>query len=112
VTSAPPMLAPGPGSRWRTSPGVPAAIGDPGPVVVGDGVRDIAIAGHRPPGHPAPGRPALQPVAHGATPGEVVRNRPWQLVGVMFAAGFVGVTVLRLKLLRTGLKVYAAMNKR
>jgi membrane protein len=70
-----------------------------------------------PPGqqpYPAPGRPALQPqpVAHAATPGEVVRNRPWQLVGVMFAAGFVGVTLLRIKVLRTGLKVYAAMSKR
>jgi membrane protein len=70
-----------------------------------------------PPGqHPysVPGRPGLQPqpVAHAATPGEVVRNRPWQLVGVMFAAGFVGVTLLRIKVLRTGLKVYAAMSKR
>jgi membrane protein len=70
-----------------------------------------------PPGHksyPAAGRPAWQPqpVAHAATPGEVVRNRPWQFVGVMFAAGFVGATLLRFKWLRKGLKVYAAMQKR
>jgi membrane protein len=68
--------------------------------------------GHRP--YPAPGRPGLQPqpVAHAATPGEVVRNRPWQFVGVMFAAGFVGATLLRFKWLRRGLKVYAAMHRR
>jgi len=62
-----------------------------------------------PPGHKpyVPGQPILQPVHHAATPGEVVRDRPWQLVGVMFAVGFVGVTLLRIKLLRTGLKVYA-----
>jgi len=70
-----------------------------------------------PPGqkpYPAPGQPAWepQPVAHAATPGEVVRNRPWQLVGVMFAAGFMGVTLLRFKLLRKGLRVYAALHRR
>jgi membrane protein len=70
-----------------------------------------------PPGHkpyPAPGQPAWQPqaVAHAATPGEVVRNRPWQFVGVMFAAGFVGATVLRYRLLRKALKVYAAVHRR
>jgi len=48
--------------------------------------------GHKP--YPEPGRPGWQPqpVAHAATPGEVVRNLPWQVVGVMFAAGFVGAT--------------------
>jgi membrane protein len=68
--------------------------------------------GHKP--YPTPGRPAWQPqpVAHAATPGEVVRNRPWQFVGVMFAVGFVGATLLRFKWLRRGLKVYAAMHKR
>jgi membrane protein len=70
-----------------------------------------------PPGHkpyPAAGRPSLQPqpVAHAATPGEVVRNRSWQFVGMMFAAGFVGATLLRFKWLRRGLKVYAAMHRR
>jgi hypothetical protein len=68
--------------------------------------------GHKP--YPAPGQPAWQPqpVAHAATPGEVVRNRPWQFVGVMFAAGFVGATLLRFKWLRRGLKVYAGLHKR
>jgi membrane protein len=70
-----------------------------------------------PPGHKpysAPGLPDLQPqpVAHAATPGEVVRNRPWQFVGVMFAAGFVGATLLRFRLFRKGLKIYAAMHRR
>jgi membrane protein len=70
-----------------------------------------------PPGHkpyPPPGRPAWQPqpVAHAATPGQVVHNRPWQFVGVMFAAGFVGATLLRFKWLRKGLKVYAGLHRR
>jgi membrane protein len=68
-----------------------------------------------PPGHkPYPGRPDLQPqpVAHAATPAEVVRNRPWQFVGVMFAAGFVGATLLRFRLLRKALKVYAETHRR
>jgi hypothetical protein len=67
-----------------------------------------------PPGHNpyVPGQPILQPVYHAATPGEVVRNRPWQLVGVMFAAGFVGVSLLRFKLLRKALKVYVSLHKR
>jgi membrane protein len=69
-------------------------------------------AGHKP--YPAPGRPGLQPqpVAHAATPGEVVHHRPWQFVGVMFAAGFVGATLLRFKLLRKALKVYVALHRR
>jgi vacuolar-type H+-ATPase subunit I/STV1 len=68
--------------------------------------------GHKP--YPEPGRPGWQPqpVAHAATPGEVVRNRPWQVVGVMFAAGFVGATLLRYRLLRKALKVYAAIHRR
>ena len=67
-----------------------------------------------PPGHIpyVPGQPISQPVHYAATPGEVVRNRPWQLVGVMFAAGFVGVSLLRFKLLRKALKVYVSLNKR
>jgi membrane protein len=70
-----------------------------------------------PPGHqpyPAPGQPTWQPqaVAHAAMPGEVVRNRPWQVVGVMFAAGFVGATVFRYRLLRKALKVYLAVHRR
>jgi membrane protein len=64
--------------------------------------------------YPAPREPAWQPqpVAHAATPGDVVHNRPWQFVGVMFAAGFVGATLLRFKWLRRGLKVYAGLHKR
>jgi len=70
-----------------------------------------------PPGqkpYPGPGRPVWQPqpVAHAATPGEVVRNQPWQFVGMMFAAGFVGATLLRFRLLRKALKVYMAVHKR
>jgi len=62
----------------------------------------------------APGMPAWQPqpVAHAATPGEMVHNRPWQFVGVMFAAGFVGATLLRFKWLRRGLAVYSELHKR
>jgi membrane protein len=58
-----------------------------------------------------PGKPALQPVHHAATPGEVVRERPWQVVGMMLAAGFVGATLLRFKWLRKGLRIYASMQK-
>ena len=64
--------------------------------------------------YPGPGRPGLQPqpFAHAATPGEVVRNRPWQFVGVMFAAGFMGATLLRYRLMRKALKVYAQLHRR
>lgn len=67
---------------------------------------------HKP--YPAPGQAGLQPqpIAHAATPAEVVRNRPWQFVGVMFAAGFMGATLLRFRLLRKALKVYATTHKR
>jgi membrane protein len=68
-----------------------------------------------PPGnksYPMPGEPILQPAAHAATLADAVRNRPWQLVGVMLAAGFVGATLLRFRLLRKALKVYVALHKR
>jgi membrane protein len=55
-----------------------------------------------------PGWPPPRP----DTPGAVIRARPWQFVGVMLVAGFAGATLLRFKLLRKGLKVYAALQKR
>jgi membrane protein len=55
-----------------------------------------------------PGWPPPQP----ATPGELIHKRPWQFVGVMLVAGFAGATLLRFKLLRKGLKIYAAMQRR
>ena len=66
-----------------------------------------------PPGHKPylPGQPFPQPVAHAATPGEVIHNRPWQLVGMMLVAGFVGGTLLRFKIIRKGLRIYAALQK-
>lgn len=57
-----------------------------------------------------PGRPVLRP-AHAATPGAVIRERPWQAVTIMLAAGFVGATLIRFKWLRKGLRIYAARPK-
>jgi len=66
-----------------------------------------------PPGHKpyVPAKPLLQPAAHPATPGEAIHNRPWQFVGMMLVAGFVGGTFLRFKLIRKGLRIYAALQK-
>lgn len=66
-----------------------------------------------PPGHKPrlPGRAIPQAATHAATPGQVIQNRPWQFVGIMLAAGFVGATVLRFKWLRKSLRIYAAAQK-
>lgn len=52
------------------------------------------------------------PPPHPDAPGAVIRARPWQFVGVMLVAGFAGATLLRSKVLRTGLKIFAALQKR
>lgn len=51
------------------------------------------------------------PPPRAATPGQLIHNRPWEFVGMMLVAGFVGATLLRFKLVRKGLKIYAAMQK-
>lgn len=54
---------------------------------------------------PAPGQAAVR------TPGAVVRGRPWEFVGLMLAAGFVGATLLRFKHLRKAVKLYATIQR-
>jgi membrane protein len=56
-------------------------------------------------------QPAFHANRRSRTPGAVVHYRPWQFVGLMLTAGFAGGTLLRLRLLRRGLKLYAALRK-
>ena len=49
-----------------------------------------------------------RPVPVPASPGVVVRTRPWQFVGFMFAAGLAGGVLLKFKWLRKGLRAYVA----
>jgi membrane protein len=55
-----------------------------------------------------PGWPPPRP----SSPGELIHKRPWQFVGVMLVAGFAGATLLRSRALRTGLKIFATLQKR
>ncbi len=55
-----------------------------------------------------PGWPPPRPDA----PGAVIRARPWQFVGIMLVVGCAGATLLRSKVLRTGVKIFAALQKR
>ena len=59
---------------------------------------------------PHPGQPAF-PSGRSRTPGAVIAYRPGQFVTLMLALGFVGGTLLRFRLLRRGIKLYAALHK-
>jgi membrane protein len=57
------------------------------------------------------GRPLVQGAGRLRAPGAVLHQRPWPFVGLMLAAGFAGMTLLRFKSLRKALKVYAALHR-
>jgi len=56
-------------------------------------------------------QPSSQPVPLSYTPGVVVRKEPWQFVGLMLAAGFVGGVLFGFKSLRKGPRLYATLRK-
>jgi membrane protein len=55
--------------------------------------------------------PSLQPAARSASAGLAIRQRPSKFIGLMFVAGFAAATVFRLRHLRRGVKMYAALHK-
>jgi membrane protein len=52
-----------------------------------------------------------QAAVRARAPGAVVKERPWQFVGLMMAAGFVGATALRFRALRRAIKIYGSFRR-
>lgn len=52
-------------------------------------------------------KPGLQEAAFAATPGGVVRRKPWQFLGLMVVTGFAGGLLMRIRTLRTAVRLLA-----